>query len=319
MSRRRQRSVGLVVLLAAGLALTLFVSSRPAKAGTTTYAQLQTSNGTVDIWQDNSTGVLTFQYDGAPDSLRFDPSSFTVTGIDGTSVVSVDTYPSSSVAWSNVDSQFGVSQSQVTSAIASGTSSTAPAAALANASTQNVTSSPYQTAVHYATNLTNLATGTGLGIPSLTYLDGYALVDTAKNEAYGPDLADSESVGSYKGSGDTGKVANLWYGSDGTGGDLISVSIAAYSSTNPTADGSIYQSLYNSSSYPHYYAPPGSTFCPTTPASTSTAECGVTIQYAQTDDFDVIFQYGSEWVGVTTTTAPSSSEWDTIIQGIVTH
>src|SRR4051812_35932066 len=127
--KTRQRRFGLIVFaaVAAGGAL-FFAFSRPAKAATT-YAQVQASTGAVDIWKDTSTGVLTFQWHGATDSLRFNPATFTTTEIDGTTVMAINTYPSSSVAWSDVDSEYGVTQSQVTSAIASGTTSAAPAAA----------------------------------------------------------------------------------------------------------------------------------------------------------------------------------------------
>jgi hypothetical protein len=331
------RFAGLFGLLAVGLVVALVARPDAARGGTTTYAQVSANGGTVDIWQNNATGVLTFQIDGGTDSTRLDPSSYKVTEIGDGIVQTVMTYASSSDAWSAVDGEYSVTQSQVGTALASGTTTSAPASASIDASTQNVSTAPYSTATDYANNLPSLKAGTNLIIPALTSLDGYSLVAATKGEGYGPDLADNESAGTYTGSGDTGPIALMGYGSDGQGGDMIDVNIAAYSSTNPTAAGSINRNLFNDTSYPHYYSYPPCTGinCPNsvssaTSPSNSSASTGTVIcptgqtcsstptEYAQIDEFQIVFQYHSEWVVVDATNEPSSSEWSSIVQSIVT-
>lgn len=340
------RLAGSAGLLAVGAVVAFAAMPGAARGGTTTYAQVSTNGGTVDIWQNNSTGALTFQMDGASNSTRLDPASYTVTEIGDGQVQTVSTYSTSSDAWSVITSEYAVTQSQVNGALATGTSTSAPASASIDVASQNVSTAPYQTTSDYATSLAKLKAGTGLTIPALTSLDGYSLVDASKGEAYGSDLATNDSTGTYTGSGDTGPVALMFYGSDGNGGDMVSLDIAAYSSTNPTAAGTINRNLFYDTSYPHYYSYPpscGVTGCATSPtqagtsstqpgansaqsgASSGTTICptgqtcssGTPTEYAQIDEFQIIFQYHGEWVVVDTTNVPSASEWSSIIQSIV--
>jgi hypothetical protein len=274
---RRLAVVGLVVAVGAGLAAYLLLASNGGNKGPATYAQMQPVPGpaALEVWRD-AKGRLTFHWfgDDAGEVERYDPSTLALAEFSDGQALGSTTYTSTRAAWSHIQAQYGVTEAQVTNALASGMRSAEPTDYRVNAP-KHEKSDVYDGFTDYGTNIGRMAKSTGLVVPRLRSLGGYPLMDAG----VGP-----------KGLG------GLAYGPHPMGDSVIEVNFAKFRPGHRQAAGTVYKTMFNSSRWPHHNGP---------------------VAYAQTNRFQILFPYRSEWVGVTVRTDPGARGWAKIINAIL--
>jgi hypothetical protein len=233
---KRLALFGLLVALGAGLAVYLVLPSNGSSGGPATYARLQPAHGpsALEVWRD-TTQRLTFRWLGdRPGEVdRYDPSTLALAEFSDGQALGSTTYTSSRAAWSHIHALYGVTESQVTSALASGTRSAEPPAYQVNAP-QHKNSNTYSGFTDYGTNVGKMANATGLVVPRLKSLDGYPLMDAA----VGPE-----------------GLAGLAYGPHPLGNGVITVNFAEYRPAHRQAAGTVYKTMFNSPRWPHHTGP----------------------------------------------------------------
>lgn len=246
------------------------------------YAQIPLGSHGLDVWRDSSTGDLTFHWtdDNASEASRYSPKRSTLAEMSDGQILSVQHYRSSAAAWTTIRALYGLSQRQVHAALVAGAPSPLPPTA-----GDRIPKAGHETSSDYGHDIAALAKATGLTLPRLRSLQGFPLVDAAAGHAYGP----------VEG-GNSGDVAVLAFGNDRAGNTPVTVNVAAAVAGNPHADGSVDKQMYASSRWPHHQGP---------------------VRYEQSDEFDILFPYRQEWVGVTTNRAQSRRAWASIIRAIL--
>ena len=234
---RRLAVIGIIVVaLGAGLGAYFWLAASRGNGGPATYAQLQPVHGpaAVEVWRD-AKGRLTFRWFGDhPGEVdRYDPSTFALAEFSGGQALGSTTYTSSRDAWSHIRALYGVTEAQVTRALASGTRSAEPPAYRVSAP-QHKNSDLYDGFTDYGTNIGRMAKATGLVLPRLRSLDGYPLM----GGAVGPE-----------------GLAGLSYGPHPMGDSVIDVDFAEYRPGHRQAAGTVYKSMFNSPRWPHHAGP----------------------------------------------------------------
>jgi hypothetical protein len=178
---------------------------------------------------------LTFHWlgDSAGEVERYDPSRRALAEFSDGQALGSTTYTSSRAAWSHIHALYGVTESQVTSALASGTPSAEPAAYRVDAP-QHKNSDLYDGFTDYGTNIGRMARETGLVVPRLTSLDGYPLMDAAA----GPE-----------------GMAGLSYGPHPMGDSVVDVDFARARPGHRQAAGTVYKAMFNSPRWRHHHGP----------------------------------------------------------------
>lgn len=295
---RRTRILFLAIVFAAGLGSGLYFAFRPSTASacsscSSVYSAQVTltdstgTSSTLNIWQNQSNGRDTLQWAGDTESSVVQGTTVTVV-IDG-DVESVDSYQNSADAWNRISHEYGVSQSDFDTAIAStGVSvTTEPADSTAttnslttkNANGNNQYASAFQKNLHFGAAVANLQTAIGFAVPQVTSLDGYSLIDSSSSHLYGPDTNDSWPF------------AELHYGaSSDPYNSALTVDVAVPEGV-ATAFGDIYKSMVSS-----------------TPNLTGPGYAATLV-----DDNQAVFQKGSTYIAVTATWAPTTTEWQSIL------
>ena len=233
---RRLAVVGLVVALGAGLAAYLLLTSNDENRGPATYVQMQPVHGpaALEVWRD-AKGRLTFHWlgDHAGEIERYDPSTLALAEFSDGQALGSTTYTSAGAAWSHIHALYGVTEPQVTSALASGTRSAEPTDYRVNAP-QHENSNLYAGFTDYGTNLGRMAKETGLVVPRLRSLDGYPLMGAG----VGP-----EGLG------------GLSYGPHPMGDSVIDVNFAKVRPGHRQAAGTVYKTMFNNPRWPHHNGP----------------------------------------------------------------
>lgn len=228
--------IGLVVVLGAGLAAYFLLAANGGNGGPATYARLQPVNGpaALEVWRDTK-GRLTFDWlgDHPGEVNRYDPSTRALAELSDGQALGSTTYASSRAAWSQIHDLYGVTEGQVTTALASGTRSAEPPAYQVNAP-QHKNSNLYEGFTDYGTNIGRMATATGLVVPRLRSLDGYPLMKAA----VGPE-----------------GLAGLAYAPHGSGDSVITVNFAKYRPGHRQAAGTVYKGMFNSRRWRHHTGP----------------------------------------------------------------
>jgi hypothetical protein len=261
--RRVTGLVALAALVGVPVVVGFLLLRSSATRGPATHAQIAASGRrpALDVWQIRSDRKLIFQWKGDTDALTFDPADRTLMRVEGGAVPQVDHYHSNAAAWAAIKVAYGVSHDQVTSALAAGTRSAAPAAVRI----QPNSASGYGTS-DYRSNFKALSAAIGFPVPELTSLDGYPLLGSSVTHSYGP----GEEAAS-------GPVASIQFGNKQTGNSAISIDIARRS--KPGAWGTIYAHMYAEKRFHHF---PSTAGCPA-----YTLVSG-----------DAVTPYGAEWMGV---------------------
>jgi len=259
------RLAGLVVLAAlAAAALAFALLHRSSAKGPAEHAQVS-ANGqgpVVDVWKIRSNGELIFQWHGDSDALTFDPATRTLRRIEAGAVSQVDHYRTSATAWAAVKVAYGLTRDEVTSGLARGTRSAAPAAVRLEAKKAG----DYATSGDYGSNFKALSAAIGFRVPEVTSLEGYPLLGTSVSQTYGPGKEPS-----------SGRFAAIDFGSRKSGNSAISITIARRS--KPGSWGTIDSQMYAEKKFHHFAA------TPTCPAYTLVAG-------------DAVAPYRAEWMGV---------------------
>lgn len=234
---RRWAVLGLVLaLVGAGLASYFLLASNGGNGEPATYAQLQPvhSPAALEIWRDGK-GRLAFHWlgDHAGEVERYDPSTLALAEFTDGQALGSTTYTSRRAAWSHIHALYGVTESQVRTALASGTRSAEPAAYRVSAP-QHKNSNVYDGFTDYGTNMKRMAKATGLVVPRLRSLDGYPLMDAA----VGPE-----------------GLAGLSYGPHPMGNSVIDVNFAKFKPGHSRAAGTVYKTMFNSPRWPHHTGP----------------------------------------------------------------
>ena len=176
-----------------GLALLLPACGGSSAGVPATHARLDANQGALDVWRDQH-GRLAFHWvqDSAGEGFRYDPSTHRFAQLAGGQVLFSTTYLSRAMGWRAIRDLYGVRESAVTAALASG-SSTEPADYAVAAPPQKKDSQGYDGFTDYGTDLAGIARDTGVVIPRLMMLDGQPLMDVSLSPhglvgiAYGPD------------------------------------------------------------------------------------------------------------------------------------
>jgi hypothetical protein len=261
----------------AGLAAYLLLASNGGNQGPAAYAQMQPVDGpaALEVWRD-ARGPLTFHWlgDHAREVERYDPSTLALAEFSDGQALGATTYTSSRAAWNHIQALYGVTEAQVTNALASGTRSAEPTDYRVNAP-QHRNSDVYAGFTDYGTNIGKMAKATGLVVPRLSSLDGYPLMDAGVG---------SEGLG------------GLAYGPHPLGDSVIDVNFAKFRPGHSQAAGTVYKTMFNSPRWPHHNGP---------------------VSYSETNGFQILFPYRSEWAGVTTRENPGARGWAKIIRAIL--
>ena len=178
------------------IALTLLLAACGRSSATVpaTHARLAANQGALGVWRDRH-GRLAFHWvqDSAGEGFRYDPSKHAFVQLAGGQVLFSTRYLSSRMGWRAIRDLYGVGESAVMTALASGSSSPEPADYAVAAPPQKADASGYDRVTDYGTNVAGLAKDTGLVLPRLTLLDGQPLMDASygphgpADVAYGPD------------------------------------------------------------------------------------------------------------------------------------
>jgi hypothetical protein len=148
-----------------------------------THARLAANQGLLDVWRDRH-GRVAFHWvdDGGGEGFRYEPSRHVFAQLAGGQVLFSTTYLSSRMGWRAIRSLYGVRESAVMAALASGGLSREPADYAVAAPPQKKDAGGYDGFTDYGTDLAGLAKDTSLVLPRLTVLDGQPLMDAS----YGP-------------------------------------------------------------------------------------------------------------------------------------
>jgi hypothetical protein len=292
MQTRAFRWSGVVLLALACSAARLFLASsaRPTPPDAVFATVTLSGGGTsspLNVWKNNATGRITFQYPESTDTWVLENNSKTIREVVDGAVSVTDTYETSSGAWDSIETTFGVGQSEVNDALTNGQPASEPTeSAILVVDPPNANTRPYVTNSHYSSHLTNLQSAVGFAIPTATSVDGYTLMDSALTREKAASSSDS-----------SGPIASLWYYTPGSVDSAISVSVGKPNDTD-TNWGANYRALYNSS---------GPTLV------------GQTYSAAKIDENQVIYVPSGVYqtfTAVTTSWVPSDAEWDTILSAL---
>lgn len=230
---RRVVVIGLLVLLAAGVAVWVWPAGGSGETGPDRYAQIQEAGHQLDVWRDPA-GRLTFYWEGdTPGTVsRYSPSSLTMTRItDSRYQVSKTIFESQRSAWKTIYGWYGVTRPQLERALASGTAS-GPAPG-AKAYAPRTAKGRRRFVTDYGTDVSRTADASGLVLPRLKTLDGFRLDDAAKVPG----------------------GAELGFGPQRTGNDAITLNIARYDPEHSGAMGTIDKQMYDSRRWHHRRGP----------------------------------------------------------------
>jgi hypothetical protein len=233
---KRLAVFGLLVAVGAGLAVYLSLPSNGASGGPATYARLQPPHAptAVEVWRDPKRR-LTFRWlgDNPGEVDRYDPSTLAVAEISDGQALGSTTFLSSRAAWSDIHDRYGVTEAQVSSALASGTRSPEPPAYRV-AAPQHRHSDVYEGFTDYGTNIEKMARATGLVLPRLTSFEGYPLMGAA--------VVDEG-------------LAGLSYGPHPSGDSAIDIDFAKSRPGDRKAVGTIDKTMFNSPRWRHHNGP----------------------------------------------------------------
>jgi len=231
---KRLPVIGLLVALGAGLAVYLLLALNSGNGGPSTYARLQPVHGpaALEVWRDTK-GRLTFHWlgDHPGEVDRYDPSKRALAEFSDGQALGSTTFPSSRAAWSHIHVLYGVTEGQVTNALASGTRSAEPPAYRISAP-QHRNSDLYEGFTNYGTNIARMANA--MVLPRLRSIEGYPLMEAA----VGPE-----------------GLAGLTYGPHPLGDGVIDVDFAKSRPGDHKAAGTVYKTMFNSSRWRHHNGP----------------------------------------------------------------
>lgn len=209
------------------MALLLGACGGSATKGPAVHARLQPERApsALDVWRDGK-GRLTFHWavDNPGEIERYDPSTHALAEFSEGQALGSTRYLSNRAAWAHIHMLYGVTEPEVTSALASGTPSPEPVDYRVRAPLG--TSGLYEGSTDYGKDIARMAKETGLILPRLASLGGYPLRDA--------------SMGPHG-------LGGIFFWPHQSGNSQIDLNIAVARPGHPDAPGTSYEQFFDKS------------------------------------------------------------------------